>query len=237
MKLQYQILLLTVLIVAIASMPKKVKDTSEEAEKTEVDNGAGSAGRQTLVQNSDEGTVAGGVSPVRPIRRELGRYSTSRPEARAGVLAPFRGNAAEAIRAAMQIEVTDDTICIYGEGILAPFFRSTLNRFGMTKAEEDETRRYTFEGTRDIVTRAMQAAGFNDFVMNQEGGRMLVGHLVRQLLERQDRLVETGPLFSPMKASHDQASRLPAILDYHRWRVTVLPDLGPHGYVRITGTE
>ena len=87
-------------------MPKKVKDTSEEAEKTEVDNGAGSAGRQTLVQNSDEGTVAGGVSPVRPIRRELGRYSAARPEARAGVVAPFRGNAPEAIRAAMQVEGT-----------------------------------------------------------------------------------------------------------------------------------
>ena len=180
------------------------------------------------------------MSLVRPIRRELGRYSGTRPtddqtDARTAAAAPFRGNVGEAIRAAIRSELTAEAIRLYGDGLLAPYFRETLNRMGMVKAEHDASRRYMMEGSLDDVTRAMHAAGYSDFVANQEGVRALVGHLVRQLLERQDRLVETGPRFSPMKTSHDQASRLPAILDFHRWRVTVHPNLGPTGYVRITG--
>ncbi len=214
------------------------KEPADEPEKIDVgEKGvgpAGSGGRLSVVSDPDQATVA----MVRPIRRELGRYSgMSRTETRTEVAAPFRGNVGECIRGALGSEVNATHIRLFGDGMLCPYFRESLNRMGMVKGEHDESRRYMMEGSVDAVTRAMQTAGYNDFAMNEEGVRALVGHLVRQLLERQDRLVETGPRFSPVKASHDQASRLPAILDYHRWRVTVLPNLGPQGYVRITGAD
>jgi hypothetical protein len=233
MKLQFCMLLLAVLIVAIVSMPKKSgKDLAEEQEKAEMEKGTGSAAPQTVIPRPDEVTVA----LVRPIRRELGRYSGTRPtDARVVSAAPFRGNVGEAVRGALGTQLTGEVFRIYGDGMLCPYFRYTLNGLGMMKAEEDPARRYMMEGSNEGVARAMQAAGYSDFVMNQEGVRTVLGHLVRQMLERQDKLVETGPRFSPMRASNDQASRLPAILDFHRWRVTVLPNLGEHGYVRITG--
>ena len=74
MKLVLLVCLMAALIAAIASMPRKAKDMAEEPEKAE-EHGTGSAGRQTAVTYPDETTV----SLVRPIRRELGWYSGTRP--------------------------------------------------------------------------------------------------------------------------------------------------------------
>ncbi len=59
MKLQFCMLLLAVLIVAIVSMPKKSgKELAEEQEKAEMEKGTGSAAPQTVIQRPDEVTFS-----------------------------------------------------------------------------------------------------------------------------------------------------------------------------------
>jgi hypothetical protein len=229
----FRILLLVCVITVIVSMPRKQRDQAEDADKNQdSEKAAPDSGRLAVVADPDEATL----SLVRPIRRELGRYTVARQaELGTAPAGPFRGNVGDAIRASIGHEITAETLRLFGDGLLAPYFREGLNSLGMTKSELDDARRYAMEGNIEAITRAMVARGYAEFIMSADGVRTIIGHLVRNLLERQDRLVETGPRFSPMKASHDQASRLPAILDFHRWRVSVLPNLGPHGYVRITG--
>ena len=228
----FRVLLLVCVITLIASMPRKQKDPAEEAEKSQDADKLPDPGRLSAVADPDEAVLA----LVRPIRRELGRYTVAlQAESGTAPAGPFLGNVGDAIRASIGHEITAETLRLFGDGRLAPFFREGLNALGMTKAELDDTRRYMMEGNIEAITRAMTAEGYAEFILTADGVRTIIGHLVRNLLERQDLLVEKGPRFSPMKASHDQASRLPAILDFHRWRVSVLQNLGPHGYVRITG--
>jgi hypothetical protein len=235
MRLSYLILLvLTVLVVVVRCMPQKKKDMAEAPEKAEQEITASGAGAPPAIHEPEEGIL----SLVRPIHRELGRYSGNRPaDAGSALPGPFRGNVGESIRQSLRAELTADQIRLYGDGMLVPYFRQTVNELGMSKTEPVTGRPYMMEGNIEDVTRAMVAAGFTGFVLNDAGVREMVGHLVRQLLERQDRLVETGSRFSPQKlpGNYEQAIRLPAILDYHRWRVSVLPSLGPFGHVRITG--
>lgn len=235
MKQQHRILLLVAVIAIfsiIAAMPKKSKDFVDEPEKAEQDKSSGISVPVTMIPEADAFVLA----LVRPIRREFGRYAGTRPaETQVATVGPFRGNAAESMRSAVGAEIAGEHLCLFGDGMLCPYFRESLNRIGMMKGEHDAERRYLMVGKHEAVTQGMQAAGFHDFVLNAEGVRALVDYLVRQLLERQDALVETGPRFSPVKSTYDQASRLPGILDFHRWRVNVLPNLGPHGHVRITG--
>ena len=228
----YKLFAVFVLIVLIAISVHGMAKKKDDTEKPAVEEPTSTAGGD-VVSSSAAPTLVIPIPNTETL--ELARRVANRGSGRGASegIGSAGGNLFTRIRSTFGYDLNTRRFQLYGDGILCPFFRDNLQVLGMFKSEhaDNTERRHMMEGNVNTIERAMREAGYGDFTLNREGVDIIVEHLVNAMRARQDRLYPSSPL------RPDAVERVPAILDMVRWRIEILPNLGPHGHVRISQTQ